>query len=809
VFRSSLLPASFPTPPSNRLARRASRRCAAQLGLALLFAGAAASAPALAQSAISNKTAAVKINGEAATVEPAPVITRTGSVLVPLRGVLEKLGAQVNFVAAQKRIEVRQGGKVYVLREGQKSAVSGGQSVPLPAAPQRVGASVFVPLRALAELFGYRVEWDNAAKTVLINTDAAPVNTANHRAALSTTRRFGVGIDFTDATQADIPVLLDAAKAAGVDLIQTRFDWHTVQPAKGKPFDFSFYDLVVAEARKRNLVVVGILGNSAQWASLSRSALPSEWRYNAPRKAELPSWSLYVQRTVERFGRDVHAWQVWDQPTSWKLRASSFANYRDLAALAATAARKADANAVIHVAEPGGVNLNFLSTLKNDPAAAAFDGVRFYPASQWQPGLASMVEDQVAPFNVYQSQLPIGRDKWVGGLWFPALEGEGVTRPSGDQFVKVSDERRQQILADFSAQAQADYLLKTSALALANGADKIFWNALRDDAAYDSVEPINPEWGSGLLRRDNTPRPAYTALQTTSRLIGDNGFKFLGALANGPDIAALTFDNGTDGHVVAWSPSGSARIVVTDAEDPNVPGALYIRARAGFQVLDSLGVPLPQQGGAITLTNRPIWITPIAAQTAQKAKDASEAGGKYLQITRPLPRATDPQLARATFGDEGAQNGILWRKYQVWRGQANRTEVVGGMPTLVAETPPDIFRPADGKPYLFFDVADDFLFFKRSEPVTITVKMLRARGGSGGLTNNKSGFKIEYSSLLGPRSTRWQEVEAGEGWVEYSFDVPDAAFGNIDGNDFFINTFGSKQNLFFAEVSIQRRAANP
>jgi hypothetical protein len=66
----------------------------------------------------------------------------------------------------------------------------------------------------------------------------------------------------------------------------------------------------VREARNRGLVVVGVLGGSAQWASIfSRSNNENEWRNGPPRDREMPAWQNYVRRVVGRYGRDVHAWQ--------------------------------------------------------------------------------------------------------------------------------------------------------------------------------------------------------------------------------------------------------------------------------------------------------------------------------------------------------------------------------------------------------------------------------------------------------------------------------------------------------------------
>jgi hypothetical protein len=459
----------------------------------------------------------------------------------------------------------------------------------------------------------------------------------------------------------------------------------------------------------------------------------------------------------------VHAWQVWDQPTSWKLRASGYSGYSQIAALALKAARLADSKAIVHAAEPGGVNLSYLNAIKGDSTLSTLDGVNLYPASQWQPGLPVAPEDQILPLNAYQSQLQVGQSVWLGGLWYPAIERDGVAKPQGLQFNKVSDARREQIFDAFTPQDQADYLVKSATLAVAAGASKVMWNALRDASAYESVEPVNPEWGTGLLRRDNSPRPAYNALANMARLIGDSSFKFIGALASGPDVVALAFDNGEVGHVVVWSPSGRGKITVNDTQDPKVPGALYIGSRADSQLLLSNGDPANLIGGAFNLTPRPLWITRIAVDTVTRAKEARSTESKYLNITRPLPRSTDKNVARATFGEDGEENGLLWRKYELWRGQATKMQ---------------------------------------------TVRLRKAfPNRAGALTANTAGFKIEYNTLAGPRASRWQAVEDGEGFVQYSFDLPGAVFANTDGSDFTISAFGSKQPLYISSVSLSLRSS--
>ncbi len=758
--------------------------------------------PVQAQSATTTPT--IVIDGRPVPVSPAPIITKTGSVLVPLRGVLEKLGATVNYLPNEGRIEVRQKGKFYSLRVGQKSAIAETQLVPLSAAPQSLNRTTYVPLRSLVELFGYRIQWENTTKTVQIDTTFSPTEIYNHRKALQAVGPFGVTIDFTDSTPAEVGRLLDAAKATGVGMIQTRFDWQVVQSKKNAPFDWALYDAVVAEARKRNLIVVGILGNSTQWASpFSRSTVENEWRFSMPISTELNSFQNYVQQTVSRFASTVHAWQVWDNPASYKLRAAAPKDYRNLVRLAMQAAKRADPNAIIHAAEPGGVNLAFLGEMKRDNLDSVIDGVTLYPASQWQPGNPTRSEELVLPYQALTRSLNFSRDRWIGGLSWPSID----TPVGARVFTTSNEDVRNRITSTFTPQEQADYLLRTSALSLALGADKIFWDRLRDHANYEVVEPFNPELGSGLYRRDLTPRPSLAAMQLIARRLSDKPFK--GALSVSPDLVALVFDNGREGDLVAWSPRGQARLALNATQNPLIAGSLYVPTRADSQVFDAAGQVVNGAEGAVQISYRPVLITKLGAASTEEVRSSginfNEAVRRLLSPTNASPgRST----LRATFGTNGSEDGLYWRKYANFRSVAEKIVKVDGTEGLATEPPPSIFRPADAKSYIFFDVDDDAFFFERGVPMTLTVRVAKsAPSKPGALTNSSSGFSIEYDSATGSRSTRYQNIAEGEGWIEYTFELPDASFGNVNGYDFKINTLGSKQEVVFSEVTLQKKDA--
>lgn len=781
---------------------------------------------------VGDRPIAVNIDGRIADSNPAPIMQQ-GSVYVPLRGVLENLQCKVDFAPAERRIEIEQNGKHIFLRLGEANAVVGTQIVNM-APPKVVDGRAYVPLRSLAELFGYRVAWLAGAKTVAIYTnEGTKVIPADHRKALETGGSFGVGIDFTDATPEEVPALLDAARDAGAGIIKVRFDWNTLEPEKGGDFQWPVYDSVVKEARTRGLVVVGILGNCAKWASVASSEDVDEWRNSPPREAEFPAWSNYVKRTVGRYKNDVQAWQVWENPAASNFR-SVARTYRKVARLAVDAARLSDDKAIVHAAEPGGVELDFINDLTRNGLTPLLDGISVYPVSQWQPGAVNPVESFLLPYATLQSELKLNdghrRDYWVGGLNYPTLDLAQPTAPAatpvsvetpGSAVTPVSVQvpvatggteadtpaprglaRRAGLLEVFSPTAQASYLVRSVSLSLAAGTQKVFWSRLRDEREPAQLQPINPNAGTGLLRADNSTRPAYAAFKTLSAEL--KGRPYAGNLALGQGLVALLFDDGKSGTLVAWSPSGNATLALSaTGVDSHLPNALFVSTRPDSRVLDATGNSIAPPDGPLRVGTSPVLITNVGFETSKLAKTRLDQ--QPLKLMAQAPGYAQATEIKATFDEKDGEEGLFWRKYADFGGVARQFQSRDGKKGLVTEAQRDIFDLLSAKPFIYLDVADDFMYFAKGVPVTITVEVHRPMPGpSGPLTNNTVGFRVEYDSPTGFKSTKWQDVEPGEGWATYSFDVPDATFANAQGYDILINAGGSKQDQIFRSISVRR-----
>ena len=92
-------------------------------------------------------------------------------VLVPMRAVLEKLGAQVSFDQDQLKVTALKNNKKIELWAGSRHAMVNDEEVLFDTALSVEGGRVMVPLRFLSEHLGAaKVHWDKNSRTVRISS---------------------------------------------------------------------------------------------------------------------------------------------------------------------------------------------------------------------------------------------------------------------------------------------------------------------------------------------------------------------------------------------------------------------------------------------------------------------------------------------------------------------------------------------------------------------------------------------------------------------------------------------------------------
>ncbi|HHV19757.1 MAG TPA: copper amine oxidase [Thermoanaerobacterales bacterium] len=115
----------------------------------------------------------VLLNGENIDFDVPPII-ENDRTLAPFRKIGEALGAQIEWDQDTKTVTANKEDKRVVLRIGDYTAYINQTPIKLDTPPIIKDNRTLVPVRFFSEAFGAAVMWDNAVRTVLINTDGKP-----------------------------------------------------------------------------------------------------------------------------------------------------------------------------------------------------------------------------------------------------------------------------------------------------------------------------------------------------------------------------------------------------------------------------------------------------------------------------------------------------------------------------------------------------------------------------------------------------------------------------------------------------------
>jgi len=112
----------------------------------------------------------VLLNGDPIAFPDQQPIMENNSVLVPMRGVFEKMGGTLSWDRASNTVTASREGKKVVLPLNSTSATVDGEKVTLHQPAILLNGRAMVPLRFLSESLGAQVLWRATDQTVTIQT---------------------------------------------------------------------------------------------------------------------------------------------------------------------------------------------------------------------------------------------------------------------------------------------------------------------------------------------------------------------------------------------------------------------------------------------------------------------------------------------------------------------------------------------------------------------------------------------------------------------------------------------------------------
>ncbi|MBE7050088.1 MAG: copper amine oxidase N-terminal domain-containing protein [Ruminococcaceae bacterium] len=109
----------------------------------------------------------MSVNGKTVPFDQPPVL-ENGRTLVPLRAIFEALGASVEWDAVAQTVRSVKGNNQISLQIGSATMYVNGTPKTLDVAAKIINGRTLVPVRAVSEAFGGKVEWDQYSQTVVI-----------------------------------------------------------------------------------------------------------------------------------------------------------------------------------------------------------------------------------------------------------------------------------------------------------------------------------------------------------------------------------------------------------------------------------------------------------------------------------------------------------------------------------------------------------------------------------------------------------------------------------------------------------------
>ncbi len=443
-----------------------------------------------------------------------------------------------------------------------------------------------------------------------------------------------------------------AASEAGAGFTRIILRWDVIQPggaADWKPANVP--DPLLAGELAAGREVVGLLIGTPEWA-----VAPGQ----APGARAVPDmavWEAFTRRMAQHYQGRIRHWVIWNEPDVWqeghpgKTWDGTLEDYALLLKTAYGAIKGVDPSMQVYVAgmtyywdwEHGRRRYldRLLETIAADPDAAAnghfFDGVVYhlYFTPRQTVDVLAETRQSLARYNM------AGKQIWINETNAPPSDDPQEPPWSTPRFRVSLDE-------------QASFILQQFALAFAHGASRVQVYKLRNTVDHpESIEPF------GLLRADDSPRPAFAAFQTATRYLGS--FTAARPERQG-DINAVTFERGDATTTVLWTEGIAPRTIRVRAIAPQ---ALLVDERGQAQPVSAAnGVYTVTLPGATCRHENPCR---IGGSPRLLVEDGAAAGRAALSAapTTPSPQPTPTVRSAQPPPDRlwrPARPGYLWMR---------------------------------------------------------------------------------------------------------------------------------------------------
>jgi hypothetical protein len=174
----------------------------------------------------------VYVEGEPVAFDQPPII-QGSRVLVPLRGIFEKMGATVEWRPTIRMVVAARGNTLVELTIGSRIAKVNERPITLDVPAMIILGRTLVPLRFISESLGAQVDWNASTRTVLINAGGTAGPPPAPSAQTSTIRGVITNVQPAQSAQDQPRVTIESGKIATTIRVTTETAITRVETSSG------------------------------------------------------------------------------------------------------------------------------------------------------------------------------------------------------------------------------------------------------------------------------------------------------------------------------------------------------------------------------------------------------------------------------------------------------------------------------------------------------------------------------------------------------------------------------------------------
>jgi hypothetical protein len=286
--------------------------------------------------------------------------------------------------------------------------------------------------------------------------------------------------------------------------------WHEVEPSAGQ---FAWYDRDVEDLSRRGYRLMGTLCRPPLWAGRDDDGHVRHrgWTSSPPRDGK--EWDRYVTAVVRRYRGQIRAWEVWNEPWAKGFWSGTPAEYAQLLARTRRTIKTADPEALVIGGSFSPEFPQFTQEVFQAGGLEAMDVVSYH--DYLEPPKVEEPARRGAPSFYHTAAGLRDQIRRRGGaqpLWCTET---GVRCPGFFSWLPKQGPA-------YSGQVAVETLVKGLTLALAGGAERIYYyhmGGLEWEPGYPS-RMLNGAYT--LLDYDGSPKPTLPALAQLVAMLGDS-----------------------------------------------------------------------------------------------------------------------------------------------------------------------------------------------------------------------------------------------------------------------------------------------